>query len=194
VLDGTVDLGLVSFPRHKANLVTLPWREEEMVVVCSPQHPLARHLAVKPEDLDGQKFVHFDRNLVIRRKVDRFLRAHHIAVDIALEFDNIENIKQAVALDAGVALLPEPTLRREVKARTLVALPLFGCQLTRPLGIIHRRRQGLSNAARCFVDLLRDNEPTWGATNGHLPAASTAPHSNDHRAGRNGSPRTKRKS
>lgn len=168
VLDGSADLGLVSFPRATPKLATLPWREEEMVLACPPRHALARNLAVSPQDLNDQKYIHFDRNLTIRRKVDRFLREQGIVVDVALEFDNIENIKQAVALGAGVALLPEPTLRREVKARTLVALPLFGCKLSRPLGIIHRRRPPLGSAARLFLDLLLEGD-TDNSNGKHAP-------------------------
>jgi DNA-binding transcriptional LysR family regulator len=153
VRDGSADLGLVSFPRKVADLVAVPWREEEMVLACPPRHPLAGHLAVRMSELDGQKYVHFDRNLAIRRRVDRFLREQGAAVAVECEFDNIENIKQAVAFGAGVAILPEPTLRREVQARTLVARPLYGCRFTRPLGIIHRR-QRLSAAARGFLELL----------------------------------------
>jgi DNA-binding transcriptional LysR family regulator len=156
VLDGSADLGLVSFPRKSPNLTAIPWREEEMVLACPPKHPLAAHLAVRMQELDGQKFVHFDRHLVIRRRVDRFLRDKGVAVNVVCEFDNIENIKQAVAIGAGLALLPEPTLRREVEARTLVARPLFGCRFTRPLGIIHRR-QRLSAAARLFLELLLED-------------------------------------
>jgi DNA-binding transcriptional LysR family regulator len=154
VLDGTADLGLVSFPGKSPKLTALPWREEEMVLACPTKHPFADRLAVPVADLDGQKYVHFDRNLVIRRKVDQFLREHGIAVEVALEFDNVENIKQAVAIGAGVALLPAPTLRREVQSRALAALPLYGCRLTRSLAIIHRKRPPLSAAARRFVDIL----------------------------------------
>jgi DNA-binding transcriptional LysR family regulator len=159
VLDGTSDLGLVSFPRPSPKLQTQPWRDEEMVLTCSPRNALAQKLAVKPEDLQGQKYVHFDKDLVIRRMVDRFLREQGVAVDVALEFDNIESIKPAVALGAGVALLPEPTVRREVKARTLAAVPLYGCRLTRPIGVIQRRRQRLGSAARLFLDLLLKEAP-----------------------------------
>jgi DNA-binding transcriptional LysR family regulator len=162
VRDGSADLGLVSFPRKVADLVAVPWREEEMVLACPPRHALAGHLAVRMSELDGQKYVHFDRNLAIRRRVDRFLREQGAAVEVECEFDNIENIKQAVAFGAGVAILPEPTLRREVQARTLVARPLYGCRFTRPLGIIHRR-QRLSAAARGFLEmLLEDGRPADG--------------------------------
>jgi DNA-binding transcriptional LysR family regulator len=159
VQDGTADLGLVSFPRKAAKLVVLPWREEEMVLACSPVHPLAPNLAIRPAQLTGIKYIHFDKDLSIRREVDRFFREHDVGVDVMLEFDNIENIKKAVELGAGVALLPEPTLRREVEEHSLVARPLYGCRLARPLGIIHRRHMKPSTSARRFVEMLCSGAP-----------------------------------
>ena len=155
VLEGTADFGLVSFPRKTRELTVLPWREEEMVVVCAPKHPLARYLAVKPPQLEGEKYVGFDKGLVIRREVDRFLRDQGVSVDVTLEFDNIENIKEAIEISAGLALLPEPTLRREVKAGTLAAVPLYGNGMVRPLGIISRRHRRLSSTAQWFIELLQ---------------------------------------
>src|SRR2546430_11587187 len=55
----------------------------------------------------------FDKDLVIRREVDRFLRDQGVLVDIGMEFDNIENIKKAIEIRAGIALLPEPTRSEE---------------------------------------------------------------------------------
>jgi DNA-binding transcriptional LysR family regulator len=155
VLDGTADLGLVSFPSRSKELTVLSWREEEMVVACAPTHPLADNQRVRPSRLGGERFVGFDKGLVIRREVDRFLREHDVSVEVGLEFDNIENIKKGLEIGAGIALLPEPTLRQEVRAGTLSAVRLEGCRLVRPLGIIHRRQQRLSGAALGFIDLLR---------------------------------------
>jgi DNA-binding transcriptional LysR family regulator len=155
VLDGTADLGLVSFPRKSRELTTLAWRQEEMVLTCSPGHILASLEEVPPARLAGEKYVGFSKELVIRRQVDRFLRQHRAAVDVAYEFDSIENIKKAVEISAGVALLPEPTVRKEVLAGSLVALPLAGSRFFRPLGIIHRRNHKLSSSAQRFIDLLR---------------------------------------
>jgi DNA-binding transcriptional LysR family regulator len=175
VREGTADLGLVSFPRKAPKLAALPWRDEEMVLACSPVHPLAPSLAVRPSQLCGAKYIHFDRDLTIRREVDRFFRHHDVNVEVVLEFDNIENIKKAVELGAGVALLPEPTLRREVEEHALVARPLYGCRLLRPLGIIHRRHLKPSASALQFVDMLRTG-------NGH--AASFAGKNGKHHSDR----------
>src|SRR5205085_9948489 len=121
----TADLGLVSFPKKTPHLVAVSWREEEMVLACAPNHPLASRLAVPMKDLNDTAYVHFDKNLIVRRRVDKVLREHDVTVNVVAEFDSIENIKQAVLVGAGVAILPEPTIRREVKARTLAAVPLF---------------------------------------------------------------------
>jgi DNA-binding transcriptional LysR family regulator len=155
VLDGTADLGLVSFPRKSRDLVILPWRNEEMVLVCSPAHPLSRQRVIRPRQLRGERYIGFDKQLVIRREVDRYLRDRNVAVDVTVEFDNVENIKKAVEVGAGIALLPKPTLHREAEAGTLMAIPLSGRRLFRPLSILHRRQQQLGATALRFIELLR---------------------------------------
>jgi DNA-binding transcriptional LysR family regulator len=182
VLAGSADLGLVSFPRKLPALAAVNWREEEMVLVCAPKHPLASRLALPLEKLAGEPYVHFDRNLVVRRRVDKFLREHGVTVDVVAEFDSIENIKQAVSINAGVALLPEPTIRHEVQARTLVSVPLYGSRFTRPLAIIYRRGHRLGAAAKRFMDLLLG--PHGTEARGHNETST--PH--EASRGRNGKP------
>lgn len=155
VLDGTADFGLISFPEPSRKLVTLPWREEEMVVACAPSHPFVSRGAIKVAQLQGLKYVAFDKDLVIRRKVDRFLRDHGVSVEVGLEFDNVENIKQAIEIAAGVALLPLPAIQREVRAGTIAAIPLEDARFYRPLGILHRRNPKPSPTAQRFIELLR---------------------------------------
>lgn len=157
VLEGTADLGLVSFPRNTRELTTRPWRDEPMVLVCPPGHRLAHLTRVHPKDLATESYIGFEKGLVIRREVDRFLREQGVAVNVVLEFDNIENIKEAVEVGAGVALLPEPTLIREVRSGTLAAVPLVEPGMVRPLGVIIRRHARLSLAAHRFMDLLQNS-------------------------------------
>jgi DNA-binding transcriptional LysR family regulator len=167
VRDGSVDVGLVSFPRKARDLVVLPWREEEMVLACQPTHPLARQMSVRPAQLSGEKYIAFDTDLGVRRQVDQFLRQQDVAVEVELEFDNIENIKKGIEIAGGVALLPEPTLRQEVQAGLLVARPLAGCRFVRPLAIIYRRQHRPSPATQRFIDLLLANGNCDAQKNGN---------------------------
>jgi DNA-binding transcriptional LysR family regulator len=154
VQNGQAELGLISYPRKWPDLAVIPWREEEMVLAIHPSHRLARRDSVEVRELDGEKFVGFDPDLSIRRAVDRFLRKHDVAVETTMEFDNIENIKRAVEIPAGAAILPEPTVMREVEAGTLVAVPFRDQHLTRPLAIVHRRGGELGLTASRFLKLL----------------------------------------
>jgi DNA-binding transcriptional LysR family regulator len=154
VAEGQAELGLISYPRKWPDLASLPWRDEEMVLAVHPRHRLAGRDSVDVRELEGEKFVHFDPDLSIRRAIDRFLRKHEVEVETAMEFDNIENIKRAVEIPAGVAILPEPTLAREVEGGTLAAVPFRDQRLSRPLAIIHRRGGELGLTASRFLRLL----------------------------------------
>ncbi len=174
VLGRSAELGLVSFPRRQRELAVLPWRDEEMMFACRPDHPLAPARSVRPGQLEGLSGVAFTKDLSIRRRVDQFLREHGVTMKVASEFDTIENIKRAIEVGQGVSLLPEPTFRQEVRAGTLVARPLEGCRFIRPIGIIHRRQPRLSQAALHFVELLRQcgNAANAYAGNGHIANGS----------------------
>lgn len=154
VEDDLADLGLVSYPKSSRTIKAIAWREEPMVLVCAPAHPLATRRHVNLSELDGQKIIGFDSELTIRREIDRVLHLHQATANVVMEFDNIETIKRAIEIDAGVGLLPEPTVSREVESGTLRAVPLDTDELVRPLGIIHRRGKELNAAAQRFIELL----------------------------------------
>jgi len=153
VLSGAADLGLVSYPQPSREIAAIPWRQEEMQVAASPAHPLAARPEVYPADLNGQDFIGFDEDLSIRRELDRFFRAQGITVNLVMHFDNIQTIKEAVALGSGVSILPARTMQAEIAQGRLAAVPLHAPELSRPVGIVHRKRKKLSRAAQGFLNL-----------------------------------------
>jgi DNA-binding transcriptional LysR family regulator len=160
VSGGLAELGLISYPKKWPELTVIPWREEEMVLAVHPSHRFAGKSAVDVRELDGEAFIGFDPELSIRRTVDRFLRHYDVGFRVALEFDNIETIKRAVEIPAGVAILPEPTVAREVQAGALAVVRIEGQEprhrLTRPLAVIHRRQHQLSLTAARFLKMLTE--------------------------------------
>lgn len=153
ILSGAADLGFISYPEHRRELTVLPWRDERMTVALYPTHPFASRAVLRPGDLEGQHFVSFDDEVIIRREIDRFFRECDVEVESVMQFDNIQSIKEAVALGSGISILPEPAMQAEVTQKRLVSVPLQGAGLTRPVALIHRRRKKLNRAAREFVRL-----------------------------------------
>ena len=156
VANSEVDLGIISYPVPSSDYSVIPLRSERMVLVCHPKHHLAGRSAVTAEHLQDEDFVAFDRDLMIRKEIDRYLRQRSVAIRVVMEFDNNETIKQAVEIGAGVSILPEPTVSRESEAGLLTAVRLIAPQLQRPIAIIHRQRKVFTPAATKFVELLRE--------------------------------------
>ncbi len=163
VLNDQSDLGLISYANTKGGVNAIPWKNQSMIVTCLPNHRLTnfldKHQGVLPSDLKGESFVAFDKKLPVRREIDRFLRKHEVNVTVVSEFDSIENIKQAVEDGAGIAILPEETLRQEVVRQSLTTIPFRLTAGTnpfiRPLSIIHRRKRRLNPAVNQFLKVLQ---------------------------------------
>lgn len=155
VLSDAADLGLVSYPEPSREITVIPWRQEEMVVASSPFHPLAQgNGRLTPEDLQGIDFIGFDDDLPIAREIDRFLSGQGIKVNVALHFDNIQMIKEAVAHRVGVSIMPARIMKEEIAQGRLVAIPIAAPELYRPLGIIHRKKKRFYPVAQAFLELL----------------------------------------
>ena len=159
VLNDQSELGLMSFANPRRDLTIIPWQTQKMVLACFPNHRLSKNKnGVKISDLAGESFITFDHGLSVRRKIDKFLRRHEVDIKIIAEFDNIENIKKAIEDEAGIAILPEPTLEQEVRRKDLIKIPLLAVnnddQLVRPLSIIHRRKRHLNPIVMKFIKIL----------------------------------------
>jgi len=162
VMGDQADLGLVSYPVGTKDLAVIPWREEEMAVAATPSHPLAKKAVLVPADLNGQEFVGFDEELMIRRELDHFFREQGIEIQLAMQFDNIQMIKEAVALGSGISILPARTMQAEIAQGRLVSIPLHAPELVRPVGIVHRKRKRFSHAVESFLELLLEQPAPVG--------------------------------
>ncbi|HTD86330.1 MAG TPA: LysR family transcriptional regulator [Candidatus Binatia bacterium] len=156
VIGNVVDLGLVAYPVADEKLVTVPIRKEPLVLICHPQHPLAKQKAVKLKALEGQKFISFEPDIPTRKALDKLFKDQRVTVETTMEFDNVETVKRAVEIDSGIAIVPQETIRQEVANQSLAAVQLENGQLFRPLAVIHKKSRVLSPAIKQFVALLKE--------------------------------------
>lgn len=154
VINSEADIGVVSYPTPSTDLGVIPLRSEEMVVVTPYNHPLSRERKITLKDLEGYDLVAFDRDLPIRREIDRSFRQNGVYVKIATEFDNIETIKQAIQVGMGVSILPAPSVMDELETHKLSAVSLSTPKLSRPIGVIYRRRKIFSAPTTRFIEML----------------------------------------
>jgi DNA-binding transcriptional LysR family regulator len=106
VLSNVVDLGLVAYPARDHKLEVVPLRKDKLVLICHPQHPFAKAKAVALSSISGQRFIGFQPDIPTRKAIDKILKDRAIQVQHVMEFDNIETVKRAVEIDAGISIVP----------------------------------------------------------------------------------------
>jgi DNA-binding transcriptional LysR family regulator len=153
-LRGSIDFGIVAYPAKLPHLVILPFREDRLVLICHPQHPLASYKQISMQKLHGEAAIGFERDSATRRAIDRALRARGVTLRYVAEVDNIDTIKRFGEVGQGVAIVPEPAVQSEVKSETLCAVHFSDEKLSRPLAVVHRKGKQFSLAAERFIEFL----------------------------------------
>ncbi len=155
LMHGHCDVGIVAYPRSHPLLRVFPFQQERLALVCAPGDPLASRRSASLKDLEGKPFVAFERGLPTQKALeDLVFRRLGSFPRVVAEFDNVETLKRAIEVGLGITILPEGTVASEVKAGSLACAPFTAPAYYRPTGIIVRRDQPLSRAAKEFVGWL----------------------------------------
>jgi DNA-binding transcriptional LysR family regulator len=73
-----------------------------------------------------------------------------------MEFDNIETVKRAVEIDAGISIVPMSTISQEVAKQTLAAVTIDDGDFFRPLAALYKKNKVLSPAMKQFLQILKE--------------------------------------
>jgi DNA-binding transcriptional LysR family regulator len=139
IREGRVDTGLLTLPVEGADLVTVPVLREELLLVATPTHPLARKRRVAAKDLARQPFVLFEQGSATRRVIDRFFAAEHLEPTIVMDTENVEIIKAMVKTGLGIGIVPYQAVAREVRAGQFFCTRIEGHELVRETGWVYAR-------------------------------------------------------
>ena len=158
VLGNVVDVGLVAYPTKDPKLEIVALRKDPLVLICHPQHAFAKQKTIKLKAIANQKFIGFEPDIPTRKALDKILKEYSVTVQNVMEFDNIETVKRAVEIDAGISIVPQATISQEISKQTLAAVTLEDSDFFRPLAAIYKKSKVLSPALRQFITILKDNE------------------------------------
>ena len=156
VLSNVVDLGLVAYPVRDSKLEIVPLRKEPLVLIAHPQHPFAKQKSIKLKALAGQKVISFEPDIPTRKALDKILKEHDVEVNHVMEFDNVETVKRAVEIDAGISIVPQGTVTQEIAKQTLIAVNIEDGEFYRPLAAIFKKNKVLSPAMKQFLAILKE--------------------------------------
>lgn len=150
-----LDVALVEGPPHDPKIEKRFWRDEELVLICAPSHPLATKRRVSFEDLAGCEWLVRERGSGTREVVEAALRPWGLPPQEAQEIGGAETLKQAVAAELGIAFVSREAALDQLALQKLRVLLLPDFRLRRPFYLLHLPSRPLSPAAKAFEAFLQ---------------------------------------
>jgi len=152
LLDDRIDIGLVEGPVNSPDIIEKNIRDDELVVVCAPQHPLAKKKKVAISNLAGLSFIVREPGSGTRAIFENAMRDAGVTWKPAGIYNNIEAIKHAVRANLGLAVVPQISIEEELKAGSIVRIKVAGLKLVRKFNFIYHRQKFFTNAMRTLID------------------------------------------
>lgn len=126
---------------------------EEVVIIASPDHPLAKAKKVVASDLANETILFTEQDCNYRKLFQRVLRDAGVFPHCRLEFISIEAIKSCVKLGMGIAAISRVSAARELENGELVALNWQDQTLEVRVNLIWHGKRWLSPAVTSFLEM-----------------------------------------
>jgi DNA-binding transcriptional LysR family regulator len=124
VLNYEVDIGMIEGEVQHRDLEIIPWREDELVIFCAANHPLAQKKVLQTKDIKNARWILREPDSGARHTFERALAGLLPDINIYLEFKHNEAIKNAVESGLGIGCLSEIVLKKNFANGDLVPLSL----------------------------------------------------------------------
>lgn len=154
VAEHTLDIGLIEAPAKLSGLSSVACCEDELLVICAPDYPLAEMASVTPKLLADYEFISREPGSGTREITDAYFRAHQIepqALKTQMELGSPEALKGVVATGLGYAIVSRAVVDKELRLGGLVAIPLQP-PLKRSLYLVYPQDRFQSRLAATFID------------------------------------------
>jgi LysR family transcriptional regulator, low CO2-responsive transcriptional regulator len=158
--DNSTDLAITGRPPDSVDVVGQHFMDNPLVVIASPDHPLAGVGSITLQRMVQETLVVREPGSGTRAAMERHFVAHAVVYRAGCEFGTNEALKQAVRAGLGLGVVSAQTIELELQTRCLTVLPVEGFPIVRQWYVLHRTHKRLSAAARTFREILLGLDPS----------------------------------
>ncbi|MGH9629701.1 MAG: LysR family transcriptional regulator [Bryobacteraceae bacterium] len=169
VLDNLADFGITQLPVQEKKMQVVKIHSDEIKLLLPAGHPLASRQVVTCQDVVGLPML-IPKSGTTRARLNAWLEPVEGEINISMELDSTEMIKQFVIAGLGISFLAVSHCAAELAANKLALVSLGPEPMIRRLGLIYRKDKSLSKAALGFIQVIIDHAMVPDETaNGRLP-------------------------
>ena len=153
-----LDIGLIEGEIAHSELDVIPWREDELVVFCSPGHPFSKRKTLSDDDLINAQWILRESGSGTRQAFDFAMHGILSQLKVNLELQHTEAIKRAVESGMGIGCLSRITLQDAFKRSSLIPLNLTHRDLHRQFYLILHKNKYRSAGIENWINLCLENK------------------------------------
>jgi DNA-binding transcriptional LysR family regulator len=153
ILQNDLDIGLVSLPVEASNIRAEVLQRDRLVAIMQPAHKLAHQRSISPGQLAAEPLILGEQGGNTRRLIDLFLAKSSVRPEVTMELGSMMSIKRMVEHGLGLSLVPRSSVREEIKAGTLIALPVRGFKDYWELGLVSLKSAHVPPLQQAFKKL-----------------------------------------
>lgn len=150
----TLDVGLIESPTYLPSLQNETCCDDELVLICAPDHAFASRKTVSPQEAVGVPLIRREAGSGTREFTDNYFQQNGVPpedLNVLMELGSLEAIKGVVETGIAAAIVSRTTIARERKLGTLVALPLEP-RLIRTLSVVSAKDKFRSRLLTAFIE------------------------------------------
>src|SRR5919107_5007531 len=157
IVAGDLDVAFVSLPVEERGVQTELLLRDELIAIANPEHKMASQRVVSAFALAGERLILGERGGNTRRLIDEFFSEAGLKPTVAMELSRQQAIKNMVAADMGVGIVPLSVVPAEVERGRLVRWWIEGARINWELGVARLSGGYLSPVCQAFIELCREH-------------------------------------
>jgi DNA-binding transcriptional LysR family regulator len=154
-----IEVAVVAYSGNLKNVQFDLLRQEELVLVLPPGHPLASRTSVSIKALAKEKFILREKGSSTSLIMRNLFRQHRINPPVVFETSNVDFIKEQVANGMGVSFLTRSAVSEELASGRMATAKLKEEKLKLEIYSAIRIGHELSQPARAFLDIVTKSMP-----------------------------------
>jgi LysR family hydrogen peroxide-inducible transcriptional activator len=154
VIEGDLDLALVSLPVKDHRISIEPVMTERLLLIVAKGHPFAGRAEITVNDLAEETFVTMSDSSTLAAQIHAFFGDNHFVPKIGYRCAQVATLKAFVAMGVGISILPEVD-QLPGDRDSLVYMRLSGSAPSRSLVVIRHLQRYQSRGAEQFLQQLR---------------------------------------
>lgn len=135
-----IDLAVVEGSCIHPDIELTPWREDELIIICSPDHPLANK-TVALDALVNEPWILREPGSGTRELFDEVVAVQIKKPNIVMSLNRAEAVKQAVMAGLGIGCISRLAVWRAMSTNLIACIHVSDLTLKRHFYLVSNRRK-----------------------------------------------------